>query len=530
MRTLFLLALSIAVPAAGADRNGVDRAVALFDDEDYEGAALAALEVAQEAKALDVQSDAQLMVGKSLYRMGLYHAALSQFARLAAQGPEGRLFNKALEWLVFIAHKTANTSVMMDEVARYPSAQFPDRFRSEIYFLLARHHASKGRLHDIAGRRAEGDKGFATSTSFAQQVGPGDDFYAEAKYLIALAEFREGRFQAAVDSLKEVVRHTRANPEKSKARASRDRRVRDLAFMQLGRIHYGKKQFRHADAYFRKVSRGGEQWIESLFEDAWATYRMNQDEKALGNLVTLSAPPFRNAYYPEALILQAVIAYQNCRFDDAETRVTEFEKTYVPVHKRLLALSESGSDPAAFYQLLADAQADGGAKGTGAIMQRILGVALSDKEFQRLNESIRELDAELDGLGRTGDSFRYSSLTASLLTDLKSQRQALVEKAGELARSKLATEGTELAALIQNALRIRFETRAGEVRKLEAKLRPGGAADEVITEYDLAMEVGDGQEYWPQREEFWRDELGTYLYTLSAGCAEQRATGAMPGD
>ena len=36
-------------------------------------------------------------------------------------------------------------------------------------------------------------------------------------------------------------------------------------------------------------------------------------------------------------------------------------------------------------------------------------------------------------------------------------------------------------------------------------------------------EGADNQRYWPHSDEYCRDGLGTYLYTLTEGCAEQRA-------
>jgi hypothetical protein len=90
--------------------------------------------------------------------------------------------------------------------------------------------------------------------------------------------------------------------------------TRDLAFMQLARIHYGARQNRYALYYYAKIERGKPQWLEALFESAWANYRIGQYEQALGNLITLSSPFFRDEYFPEALILKAVIYYENCRY------------------------------------------------------------------------------------------------------------------------------------------------------------------------------------------------------------------------
>jgi hypothetical protein len=35
--------------------------------------------------------------------------------------------------------------------------------------------------------------------------------------------------------------------------------------------------------------------------------------------------------------------------------------------------------------------------------------------------------------------------------------------------------------------------------------------------------VSDDQLYWPYVGEYWRDELGTYQYTLTKGCIERES-------
>ena len=44
-----------------------------------------------------------------------------------------------------------------------------------------------------------------------------------------------------------------------------------------------------------------------------------------------------------------------------------------------------------------------------------------------------------------------------------------------------------------------------------------------LVDYGFSREVEEDQLYWPLKGEYWRDELGTYLYTLTRGCAQHRA-------
>ena len=116
-----------------------------------------------------------------------------------------------------------------------------------------------------------------------------------------------------------------------------------------------------------------------------------------------------------------------------------------------------------------------------------------------------------------GDTFKYSNLSKQLIERLKDQRQALIGKAGLMAKAKLDFELGQLKTLRANGLRIKFETTSMEKEFLEEMLKAGGQQS-VVKKYKYRTDVSDDQLYWPYVGEYWRDELGTYQYTLTKGC------------
>lgn len=148
----------------------------LFQDGDYAGAALAAAE-----RPADL--DAQLILGKALYRMALYHSAISVFAKVLDAAPRTKHATKALEWLAFISRKTASTDVVLEPVARAAGTDLPDRYRSELQVLLARYHFGRGLRIDEAGRPREADASFAEVRRLTRTLARDDPFYASGKYL-----------------------------------------------------------------------------------------------------------------------------------------------------------------------------------------------------------------------------------------------------------------------------------------------------------------------------------------------------------
>ncbi|MGZ6133612.1 MAG: adventurous gliding motility protein GltC [Myxococcaceae bacterium] len=516
-----------------ADRQRLEAANASFQRGEYDKAALAAWELMNDPKMAPLQLESQYLLGKTLYRMGQYHSSLGEFSQILARGQDTRFFSKSLEWLFFISHKTVNESVILDEVARYANAQWPERYQDEFHYLLARYFFVRGRALDTVEQMGEAAKSFEETRKLTAQIPKSDRFYAQAKYLEGLTWIRDRNAPRALEAMKEVVRVTRPSPDRSASDAKIADATRDLAFIQLARIHYGARQNRYALYYYGKIERGKPDWLEALFESSWADYRIGQYEQALGNLITLSSPFFRDEYFPEALILKAVIEYEKCRYAESTAIVQEFERRYKPVYDALDDLTRKNMEAADDYAVLAEIQRKNRtAKKTGQapdlILERVLKLALSDKDLKNTNDSIIELENELDGM-KTHPSLNNTELARNLQDILKKQRTALIQKAGLMAKAKLEQEQAELRTLLANGERIKFETTTKEKEFLEEQLQAGGRRA-IIKKYKYSVAVNDDQLYWPFQGEFWRDELGTYQYTLTKGCIERKTGNASVSD
>lgn len=515
---------AVDVSGKSGDRQKLDVAMNQFKSENYETAALTSFELMNDPNMAGLATESQYLLAKSLYRLGLYHSSLGEFSKILAKGPQTKFFKSSLEWLFFISRKTVNEQVVLDEIAKYSNHEFPERFRNEFRYLLARYHFVRGKALDEVDQKGEANKSFDEVKRLSLMIPKGDPFYPKAKYLEGLAYFRENKPESALESMKEVVRVTRqpAGPVTADSRAIQA--LRELAFMQLARTHYGARQNRYAIFYFNKVERGNAQWLEALFEGSWAHYRIGQYEQALGNMITLASPFFRDEYFPEALILKAVIYYENCRYREAMSIIEDFERIYGPVQDELDVLYKKNMEAAEYYGVLAEIQKKNKSnverKGTDEILERILNLALTDKDLKKTSDSIGELETEIDQFGGKADAFKFSNLAKGLIEGLKVQRENLIKKAGIMAKGKLEFENEQLKTLRANALRIKFETTDKEKSFLEEQLRAGGRVD-IVKKYKDSVAVSDDHFYWAYFGEYWRDELGTYQYTLTKGCIEK---------
>jgi len=517
---------AVDVSGKTADRQKVDAAIAKFKADNFEAAAVEFFDLTQDPALAGLAVENEYWLAKTLYKLNLYHSSLEMFSKVLARGPATKFFKSSLEWLFFIARKTVNESVVLDEIARYSNYEFPERFRNEFRYLIARYNLVRGKALDDNAQKGEADKSFEEVKRMAKLIPRGDPFYPRAKYLEGLAYFREDKLETALEVMKDVVKETRTGEGPMTAERKQMQALRELAFMQLARTHYGAKQNRAAIFYYDKVERGGVQWLEALFEASWAHYRIGQYEQALGNLITLSSPFFRDEYFPEALILKAVVYFENCRYREALTIIEDFEAIYGPVEDELVALIGKNMEAAQYFDVFDDVRKKNkeGKKlnGKDEILERILNLALTDKDLKKTVDSIGELEAEMDHFGSKGDSFKYSNMTKQLIEKLKNQRQELVSKAGLMAKAKLEFEQGELRELRARGLRIKFETNAKEKEFLEEMLQAGGKQS-VVKPYKYRTSVGDDYLYWPYVGEYWRDELGTYQYTLTKGCIDRES-------
>lgn len=357
------------------------------------------------------------------------------------------------------------------------------------------------------------------------KVKPDFPLYAKAVYLKGLAHFGLGDFDPAVSAFRGVVRMTApkapAQPDPALPHQP-NAKLREMAFFSLARIHYQFQQFRYAIFYYDRIDRDSEAWLDAVFESSWAHFRLAEYEKALGNLVTIQAPFFADEYYPEQSILQAITFYENCRYPEARSFVDRFKSDYEGVVKELERLVGQKRTPEALYEELTALQKtveEGGDDQAGSfkITVRLIRLALSDKRVASIREAITEVDEESARLQAMAPPFGGSQVQQDLIAGVAKRRTALVEAAGRLLDQKLKQELAFLKDLQAKLIRITFEITKQEKESLEESLRNQSRAIPIEGYRDITA-TDDERQYWPFEGEYWRDELGTYQYTLTKGC------------
>ena len=349
--------------------------------------------------------------------------------------------------------------------------------------------------------RAELDR----ARQIAAQVPARDPAEGEAHEVSALAALAAGDTATAEQEFEAVTRIA--------ARGDAAVERRENALLQLARLAYARGDDARAQALYAKVSRAAPQWLDALFESSWSHFRRGQDEKALGNLLTLHAPFFQGRYFPESNVLKALVLYENCRYAEARRALQDFEVRYRPVHDALVRALSTWPAP----QSLVDALMAGARSLLAAVPETVrpdLKRLLSTPQTELGMRQIAAMSAELDSIDRRGLPFRSSALALVVIPQVRAARLDLMQRIGDRARSVISLERSELRELLGQALRLDFEI-AGREKELAEEPAPSAQ----VTPRRPRTQVEDDEELWPFQGEYWRDELGSYRFQLSDRCA-----------
>jgi len=347
--------------------------------------------------------------------------------------------------------------------------------------------------------------------ALAASVPAGDPFEADAREVAGLSALAQGDLQGAGKEFLAIVQIAPRRGDK----LAQERR--DKAFLQLARLAYQGGNDAAATALYERVSRGAPEWLDALFEASWAHFRKGEDEKALGNLLTLHAPFFQNRFFPESFVLKALVMYENCRYADARASLAEFQQRYQAVHDGLADLLGRLPTPQSAADLIL--------RGPVALQNSVPAAAREDVarveqdgDVRGAAEAAAELAHEIDSIDGRPEPFRNSALVARVAPLARKARVQLLDVAGRRLISRLDAERAELRELLGQSLRLSFEI-SGREKDLAAD--PGSAL--AAQPRKDPPHVADDEELWPFQGEYWRDELGSYRYQLGQRCKKPRA-------
>jgi tetratricopeptide (TPR) repeat protein len=489
----------------------LEHALKLYDSEDYYMSSIE-LDKVVDRKTGDDEANvqrAEFFMGKTLFNLKFYSASLSYFSKIVEKGSSHRYYQKTLQWLASLSRFLPESAGVLEKIGKYSVADLEqpalEPVRNELYYLLGRFHYTKGN--------------FPQALELFGKIPLESEHYTKSQFLAGITHVRQYAAKDAAENFRNILRKAKDKPDKTTAE------YEELANISLARVFYSTKQYQLSIKYYDKIPPESPDWLNSLFESSWARFQVDDDSRALGNIHTLNAPFFENEFFPESLILKAVVYFQKCDYDRALETLVEFNATYPSLREEIMAVIKKTPDNADFYKYVLKVRS--GEAGLSDRVQRAVEGALQDRTLTKTLDYVAELDRELRQVDKADPNWKSTQIAGTVLQDLTLQKSIAENEAGNLARKRLERLATEIQNLIKDAIKVEYETLNGQKGVLEASIR--GEQVQVSGKAKKANLITTDDEHlvWPFRGEYWKDELGYYRFKVVNKC-EQGKGGIAP--
>jgi tetratricopeptide (TPR) repeat protein len=508
-------------PAEGPPSETLANGLRLYQGERYPEASVQFQRVIEgETKdAAGNKQKAQFFLAKSLYHLKFYQSALAIFDEISQMGKGHLFYDQTLQWLAQLASQLPEPAGIIEKVGRYDVSmiqQFNQGEGKQFY----------GQLLYLQGRSKYAQGEFEQAISLFEKVPKDNKWYVQARMFTGISHIRARQARPAIQAFRSIVDAL----EEGDVETDDEDRVRDLAWLSLARVYYtaankvddetgerevdGKLLGAAVDAWTR-IDTGSEYWLDALFEGSFAFFLADEFSRALGNIHTIFSPYFeKTAYYPEALVLKAVVFFYNCQMENASAMVAKFHECYDPVQTELTTKLAEFKDNESFYRFLVAVREE--KANLSPAIRPIVASALSDRTVLRHLEYVKQLEAEEKRLKETPPAFKNSSVGARILQDSALAKSFAVEQAGDLARGRYNRLIESLQDFNNQIDAVDLEVATFERGQLSQAMQ-----DQQVTAERAAggkVEVDEEHQVWPFDGEYWRDELGFYRQQVTSKC------------
>lgn len=481
---------SAASPSMEQRNKAFEEVAAAMSAGNQAGAADALIDVIENPKWSAFSGEAHARLAVQLTRLDLPYAALLAYSKALAADPDG--VGSEAGKAVDLADKVGDQAILEPVFASNLGLDVDEATRSRMAYLAARENHRKGQL--------------ATASAILKLVKPNDPYYPEAKALEGVILSLQKRYGDALPPLQIALAVG--------GRAQRGAVFKSVVQMNLARAYYAAGNFPQAAHYWSELERGDPKWLDAQFERAWAHFRMEDMNGALGLLQNHVSPYFVDRYYPEAAMLRLYALFLLCKFPEASAQLEAFQEQYRPQLAELQAAMRL-SPEAAFDAIRR--HLEGGESGLPKTVTSVF------DEEDRIKDSIVAVASAEDELARLRNvsANTFAQVTSQWVAE---RRDDLIRSEGERLLKRVGKMEAELAELIANSDvtkldLMQMESRLYERASFTGKI-PGGKR-----RVKRQAKANVTERLWDWQGEYWADEVGYYKVDTKPECPEDLIQG-----
>lgn len=420
--------------------------------------------------------DALFLLADSLFRAGDYLGARTRFREVIERADQPALHpfvQRSLGRLIEIAvhiRDFGGAEAYFERLSRLPT--------SEVEAATAYYRAKY--LYGVATRDADDEHGDVVAERVAQEaleqarlafagIPTESPYYAQASYFLGVIHTLRAQLPQAVEAFQRALR--------VRAVSEDQRRVRDLAQIAVGRLHYEADEIERAVEAYQQVPRTSPNFDAALYEIAWTHIREGDTLRAERALEILGVAVPDSRFIPDGKLLRGNLLLRDGRFAEADTLFKSLGDEFGPVREQLDRMIADHEDPAAYFRALVRENLD--AFDANAFLPPLaLKWARIEGDMERALAALgdlstaRRLVASSEEIAmRLGNALRVEN-PVNIFPDLRNHRERTAALRNRLARVRQALAAAEEEATARLGSPKLTETRA---RRRDLERQMGGA-------------------------------------------------------
>lgn len=344
-----------------------------------------------------------------------------------------------------------------------------------------------------------------------------DRFFYSGKYQQAMLHLTAKKPNEAIAALKSIVMP--ATRERTLLSGSELDLITNDANLALGRIYYELRQFPMSIKHYRLVSRTGEYFYESLFEQSWSLFMAGFPNHALGMIYSVRSPFYKEHFNPEATMLASIIYYWMCRYDDSRNELADFIQNHEAPIKALSDLLDRKTltDDAA-YTLFENTVTGVSSEGLG-LPRTLLANATERDSMMHVRDQYASVLSELQRLDAKG-VFGNRNNVSTVRSYLEQWAATLRKDIGKRLIVELTAMREDFDRLHEQAEFLYVELLMSQKDQLLGKELHGNSKIDKLSKRENIASWGDKTQSWAgdDKMEYWQDEVGYHIYRLEPLC------------
>lgn len=380
---------------------------------------------------------------------------------------------------------------------------------------------------------------------FFLKIEPSSKYYRSAVFQRAYILYHQKKFQAAVKLLQKLMKMPiDANDPIEK---KQQKYIIYQSALSLARIANDHKIYQAAKVYYAKLKKPHILWIDAMMEQSWAAVWMGDYNLALGNLKSINSIYFIDRYYPDSLLLEGSIYFMLCMYDDTRSALNRFLQTDFRVGNILSQIYQkvSSKDDTYFFSFVEQYYQDQISTYQGqistyqeqtsadlAIPKKVLTSIVERKRVDKKYRQVLMLKREMAIIQQSTPALHKSAsynrsfintkfFKKKLIRLLNKQIEVLAGQVGKAVRRDLSKIVETFKRTEEQVRLLYIELNMAEKDSMLGILgrNKGKIWQEAIT---MANFEQASTNKWKvdQKDEYWWDEIGNYLYNLESQCKE----------